>query len=69
MFTRAIQAVVEHRLSAYPAVVLVGPRQVGKTTLAQALAASRPGTVVPDMERESDRTAPPWRSPNCSCCR
>lgn len=43
------------RLSYYPGVVLLGPRQVGKTTLARAIAAQSPGTVFLDMERASDR--------------
>lgn len=54
---RLAQDTVEHRLQATPAVALLGPRQVGKTTLAQAVAASRPGAVVLDMEREADRAA------------
>jgi predicted AAA+ superfamily ATPase len=57
MLTRALQAAVEHRLAAAPAVVLLGPRQVGKTTLALAVAAAHPGAIVLDMERESDRAA------------
>jgi uncharacterized protein len=36
---------------------LLGPRQVGKTTLAQAIAAQHPGALVLDMERASDRAA------------
>ena len=35
-----------------PAVVLIGPRQVGKTTLALAIASERPATYV-DLERPS----------------
>jgi uncharacterized protein len=38
-----------------PAVLLLGPRQVGKSTLAQTVAASRPGAVMLDLERASDR--------------
>lgn len=39
-----------------PAVVLVGPRQVGKTTLARQLAAARgPGALYIDLERAADR--------------
>jgi predicted AAA+ superfamily ATPase len=38
-------------------VALVGPRQVGKTTLAQAVAARYPGALLLDLERESDRAA------------
>jgi hypothetical protein len=41
--------------SLYPAVALLGPRQVGKTTLAVAIAAAYPGALFLDLERESDR--------------
>jgi predicted AAA+ superfamily ATPase len=54
MIDRHIEAVVRRRLATVPAVVLLGPRQVGKTTLARAVAASSPGAVVLDMERSSD---------------
>jgi uncharacterized protein len=45
---------VETLLEQMPAVALVGPRQVGKTTLALALANDRPSTYL-DLESESDR--------------
>lgn len=54
---RLLQDTVERRLQAYPAVALLGPRQVGKTTLAQAVAAAHPGALLLDMEREADRAA------------
>ncbi len=57
MLTRHQQALVERRLTQFPAVVLLGPRQVGKTTLAHAVAAGHDGAVLLDMERESDRAA------------
>jgi hypothetical protein len=57
MLKRGIQALVEARLAQSPAVVLVGPRQVGKTTLAHAIAAQHPRALVLDLERESDRAA------------
>ena len=57
MLKRHIQTVVERRLAQYPAVALLGPRQVGKTTLAQSVAARYPGALLLDMERESDRAA------------
>ena len=57
MISRQLQAVVARRLTQVPAVALLGPRQVGKTTLALALAASHPGALVLDMERASDRAA------------
>jgi hypothetical protein len=57
MITRNLQSIVEQRLGQAPAVVMLGPRQVGKTTLAQAVAAQHPDTLMLDMERESDRAA------------
>lgn len=39
----------------YPGVVLLGPRQVGKTTLARAIAAETAGSLVLDLERIADR--------------
>jgi len=48
-------AIALDRLSYYPGVVLLGPRQVGKTTLAKAIAAHYPGSVFLDMERAADR--------------
>jgi predicted AAA+ superfamily ATPase len=57
MLTRQLQAVLERRMAQFPSVVLLGPRQVGKTTLAHAVAAGRDGAVVLDMERESDRAS------------
>ena len=44
------ESLLERRLASYPAVALVGPRQCGKTTLAQSL-----GGRYYDMELESDR--------------
>ena len=41
-------------LAEFPAVALLGPRQVGKTTLAQQLAASQPSLYL-DLEAPSDR--------------
>ena len=55
MFSRQLQSVIENRLQHAPAVVLLGPRQVGKTTLAQTVAAQHPGALLLDLERESDR--------------
>jgi predicted AAA+ superfamily ATPase len=46
---------LKERLAVQPAVVLLGPRQVGKTTLARTLAAEFPGALLLDLEQESDR--------------
>ena len=43
------------RLALFPAVVLIGPRQVGKTTLAQTLASGR-DCVYLDLENPKDRS-------------
>lgn len=49
-------APVRDRLADMPAVVLLGPRQVGKTTLARQIAAQWPGgAVYLDLERPADR--------------
>ena len=53
MITRATQLAIEDRLRRFPAVALVGPRQVGKTTLALDIAATRPSVYL-DLEDEGD---------------
>jgi uncharacterized protein len=57
MISRSIETTVRERLtSVVPAVVLLGPRQVGKTTLARKIAADWPGgAIYLDMERPADR--------------
>jgi len=55
MLTLAVKAAVQLRLAAVPAVVLLGPGQVCKTTLAQAAAATQAGAVMLHLERETDR--------------
>ncbi len=57
MINRQIASIVHQRLSSgVPAAVLLGPRQVGKTTLARQLAADWPqGAVYLDLELPSDR--------------
>ncbi|HEX5526834.1 MAG TPA: ATP-binding protein [Solirubrobacterales bacterium] len=54
MFERRVGPLVETLLEQSPAVVLTGPRQVGKTTLALHLAELRPSTYL-DLESEADR--------------
>lgn len=55
MINRLFTAELEERLSFYPGVVLLGARQVGKSTLAQSLSATRQGTVFLDLELPADR--------------
>lgn len=50
MLTRHLRPELRRRLAAYPAVALLGPRQCGKTTLAQAL-----GGHYYDLEQEPER--------------
>lgn len=50
MLKRAAAALVRSRLAKYPAVVIVGPRQCGKTTLARGL-----GGSYFDLEQEGER--------------
>jgi predicted AAA+ superfamily ATPase len=53
---RLLEQEVRRRLGASAAVALLGPRQVGKTTLARELSASWPaGAVYLDLERPADR--------------
>ncbi len=54
MIPRRIEGLVRDRLSHMPAVALLGPRQVGKTTLAHAIA-DRRKSVYLDLESPLDR--------------
>jgi len=54
MIRRHLEARLRLALRRFPVVALVGARQVGKTTLARAIAAGRSGAVVLDLERPSD---------------
>ena len=51
---RRAQKTVEEMLGIFPAVALLGARQVGKTTLARKVAGDRP-SVLFDLEKEADR--------------
>lgn len=55
MLNRGLLSLLTQRLQQQPAVVLLGPRQVGKTTLARAVAEGIPGALFLDLEREADR--------------
>lgn len=56
MIPRHAETLIRQKLANTPAIVLLGPRQVGKTTLARQIAASWPGgTVYLDLERPADR--------------
>lgn len=54
MIKRRLKAELSKRLQRVPAVVLLGPRQVGKTTLALDVAHERTSIYL-DLESESDR--------------
>ena len=56
MIPRQAEPLLREKLATTPAVVLRGPRQVGKTTLARSLAGNWPGGVLYlDLERPADR--------------
>ncbi len=58
MIERTLEAAIIRGLNAFPAVVLLGPRQVGKTTLAKQLASKlKKGTHYIDLERPSSVAA------------
>ena len=54
MFTRELQGTVGELLTRHAAVGLLGPRQVGKTTLAWTLSDGRPALYL-DLEKAGDR--------------
>jgi predicted AAA+ superfamily ATPase len=54
MIPRRLLSTLTARLSEFPAVALLGPRQAGKTTLAMAIAAGRPSVYL-DLEAPADR--------------
>ncbi|WP_363929472.1 AAA family ATPase [Thiocapsa sp.] len=53
MIPRHLATPLEHRLNRFPAVALLGPRQVGKTTLAESCRAAD-GALYLDLENPSD---------------
>ena len=55
MLQRKLLNEARRQLAWQPALVLLGPRQVGKTTLARELAATMPDALFLDLEREADR--------------
>ena len=54
MIYRHAQAQIAELLQSFPAVAVLGARQVGKTTLAYNLAEVYPNACILDMERPSD---------------
>ncbi|TVR87838.1 MAG: ATP-binding protein [Spirochaetaceae bacterium] len=54
MIARILEAKLKQHLAIFPAVALLGPRQVGKTTLARSFASSIPSTYL-DLENPADR--------------
>jgi uncharacterized protein len=54
MIERRIHTQLMEMISRYPAVALLGPRQVGKTTLALNVAAGRPSAYL-DLESPGDQ--------------
>jgi predicted AAA+ superfamily ATPase len=53
MIPRSVQAALEDRLRHFPAVALLGPRQVGKTTLARVIVEAADSLYL-DLENPSD---------------
>jgi predicted AAA+ superfamily ATPase len=55
MIARSVTPSIEHSLAEQAAVAIIGPRQVGKTTLAREIADKRPGSLYLDLEAREDR--------------
>jgi len=55
MIERQFVSELQDRLSFYPGVVLLGARQVGKSTLARHITKQTPGAVFLDLELPADR--------------
>jgi len=57
MIKRLLQENIEDAIRKVPAVAILGPRQVGKTTLAKTIAArNKKDTLYLDLEKITDRT-------------
>ncbi len=54
MIARQLTPRITHLLEHFPAVGIVGARQVGKTTLARQIAGDIPDAIYLDLERQSD---------------
>lgn len=55
MIQRALQPSIQQFLKSFPAIVILGPRQVGKTTLAKLVAKQqKKKTIYLDLEKSSD---------------
>jgi hypothetical protein len=57
MFSRIAQPLLATALTWSPAVAILGPRQIGKTTLARALLETHPNALYLDLESPQDRAA------------
>lgn len=55
MFPRLAAHRIDRALARSPAVAILGPRQVGKTTLARGASAAHPGSVFLDLETAADQ--------------
>ena len=55
MIERQLHGAVLEHLGQFPAVALLGARQVGKTTLAEAICSQYPGCIYLDLESIADR--------------
>jgi hypothetical protein len=55
MILRSVANSIEQALKRQAAVAIIGPRQVGKTTLAREIADSHPGALYLDLEAREDR--------------
>jgi len=55
MIDRILKSKIEESLSFFPAVAILGPRQVGKTTLAKQVLGNIQNSVYLDLEKAKDR--------------